>query len=298
MKLPRKNWALKFSTLIVVTACFVVMTSALVVTQNFRDIVTMWGDEVQMTVYLSPEISLQGKDFIENKLRDSQKIADVQFVNQEQALHELRGQLASYAPDVARDDELLHLIPSSLRVRLKSDVKAEEQTLVFEGLAKELRSFEGVDEVSYGQDWIEKYAAVVTAIQMTIHFIGLIVVAASLFVISNSIRASIHSRKEEVVVMEMVGATPFRIRKPFILEGASLGMLSSVWAVILTYGLFMGLMNIIEEKLSFFQLAQHLQFLQANHILLFIIGGTMLGALASYLCVRRLNDGFASLQGN
>jgi cell division transport system permease protein len=298
MKLPRKNWALKFSTLIVVTACFVVMTSALVVTQNFRDIVTMWGDEVQMTVYLSPEISLQGKDFIENKLRDSQKIADVQFVNQEQALHELRGQLASYAPDVARDDELLHLIPSSLRVRLKSDVKAEEQTLVFEGLAKELRSFEGVDEVSYGQDWIEKYAAVVSAIQMTIHFIGLIVVAASLFVISNSIRASIHSRKEEVVVMEMVGATPFRIRKPFILEGASLGMLSSVWAVILTYGLFMGLMNIIEEKLSFFQLAQHLQFLQANHILLFIIGGTMLGALASYLCVRRLNDGFASLQGN
>lgn len=298
MRSPRKNWALKISTVIVVTACFVVMASALVFSQNFKDIITMWGDEVQMTVYLAPDISSHGKDFIERKLLSSNKVAEVQFINQEQALGDFRGQLASYAPDIARDDELLRLIPASLRVRLNSEVKAEEQTQVFKELAAEVRILEGVDEVSYGQDWIEKYAAVVSAIEMTINFIGLIIVSAALFVISNAIRASIHSRKEEIIVMEMVGATPYRIRKPFIIEGAGLGLISSVGAIVLSYSLFYGIMNIVEEKLSFFQLAKHLHFLEIHSIILFILIGTLLGALASYLCIRRLNDGYASLQGN
>ena len=297
MRSAPKNWALKISTLVVVTACFVVMVTALVLAQNFKDIITLWGDEVQMTVYLAPDISSAGKNFVERKLLESKKVAEVKFVDQKQALGDFQSQLASYAPDLARDEELLKLIPASLRVRLNSDVLPEEQTQAFKELAAEVRALEGVDDISYGQDWIEKYAAVVTTIEIVLNFVGLIIIAAALFVISNTIRASVQSRKEEIIVMEMVGATPFRIRRPFIFEGAGLGLLSSLLALGLSYSLFMSLTGVIEEKLSFFQLARHLHFMSPNIIGLFICGGTLLGALASYLCIRQLNDGFASIQG-
>jgi cell division transport system permease protein len=112
-------------------------------------------------------------------------------------------------------------------------------------------------------------------------------------VISNAIRASIASRKEEIVVMEMIGATPSMIRKPFLAEGAILGFVSSLIAVIVCFGIYLGVKNVLIEKLSFLQLSQHVQFLNISVWVVFVVVGTGLGALASYLCVRRINDGFA-----
>lgn len=297
MKPPRKNWALRFSTLVVVTACFVVLGGALVLAQNFRNILTLWGEDVQMTVYLAQDISEQGREFIENKIKSAEGVEKVSFVNQEKALGEFRSQMASYAPDISQDEDLLKLIPASLQVKVASATSAEEQMRTLQNLAAQVRPLEGVEEVSYGQDWIAKYTALITTIETTLRFLGLIILGAALFVISNAIRASIASRKEEIVVFEMIGATPAMIRKPFLTEGAILGFTSSLIATAICLAIYLGVKNLLLEKLSFLQLSQHIQFLSPFAWIAFIIVGTGLGALASYLCVRRINDGFAGSQG-
>ncbi|KYG66561.1 hypothetical protein AZI86_05820 [Bdellovibrio bacteriovorus] len=295
MKNPRKNWALRFSTLVVVTACFVVISGALVLTQNFRNILTLWGEDVQMTVYLAQDLSDQGREFIENKIKSSADIEKISFVNQEKALGDFRTQMASYAPDISQDEELLKLIPGSFQVKL-ADSSAENQMTLLQNLASQIRPLEGVEEVSYGQDWIAKYAALISTVEITLRFLGIVILGAALFVISNAIRASIASRKEEIVVLEMIGATPSMIRKPFLVEGAILGLTSSVLAVGLCFAIYLGIKNVLIEKLSFLQLSQHIQFLTPIAWIAFVIVGTSLGALASYLCVRRINDGFAGSQ--
>lgn len=297
MRAPSKNWALKISTLVVVTACFVVMGAALLISQNFKHLLTLWGEDVQMTIYLSQDLSDKGRLEIEEKIKATGKVADIKLINQEQALGDFRVQLASYAPDVAQDDELLKLIPSSLQVRLAGDISVENQMPILKELAVQIKDLEGVDEVSYGQDWVEKYASLVTALQMMMRILGLVIVGAALFVISNVIRASIHSRKEEIVVLEMIGATPFMIRKPFMIEGATLGFVSSLAALFFCYVIFIATKSVFINKLSFLQMGQHLQFLSVGAVVFFAIGGLCLGAFASYLCVRRLNDGFAGSQG-
>lgn len=299
MRMPRKNWALRFSTLVVVTACFVVLASALVLTQNFRNVLTLWGEDVQMTVYLAQDLSEQGREFIENKIKTYPQVEKISFVTQEKALGDFRTQMASYAPDINQDEELLKLIPASLQVKVSSEASADEQMQTLQNLAAEIKPLEGVEEVSYGQDWIAKYAALITTIEMTLRLLGVIILGAALFVISNAIRASIASRKEEIVVMEMIGATPSMIRKPFLTEGAVLGFFSSAIAVAVCFGIYLGIKNILVEKLSFLQLSQHIEFLSLSVWILFVVGGSGLGALASYLCVRRINDGFAgSSQGS
>ncbi|MFV8256808.1 cell division protein FtsX [Bdellovibrio bacteriovorus] len=297
MRPHQKNWALKVSTLVVVTACFVVMGAALLVSQNFRNILTLWGEDVQMTVYLSQDLSEKGRQDIESKIKENENVAGVKFVTQEQALGDFRSQMASYAPDISQDEELLRLIPASLLVQLKSDVAAAEQTTVLQSMAGKLRQLEGVDEVSYGQDWVEKYAALVNAIELTLRALCLVILAASLFVMSNAIRASVQARKDEIVVLEMIGATPSMIRKPFLVEGAVLGVVSSVLSLGLCFGVYIGIKNLLTTKLSFLQLGEHIQFLGPVLLVVFVVAGTGLGALGSYLCVRRMNDGFAGSQG-
>ncbi|WP_374076232.1 cell division protein FtsX [Bdellovibrio bacteriovorus] len=294
---PQKNWALKISTLIVVTACFVVMGSTVLLSQNFKNLLTLWGEDVQMTVYLSQDLSDKGRQEIEEKLKATGKVGEIKLITQEKALGDFRTQLASYAPDISQDEELLKLIPSSLQVRLAEDVTTAVQMQVLGSLAAEVKGLQGVDEVSYGQDWVEKYAALVTAIETTMRLLGLVILLAALFVISNAIRASIQNRKEEIVVLEMIGATPSMIRKPFMMEGAVLGFGSSTLAILLCFALYWGIKNLLVTKLSFLQLGEHLRFISPVLLVVFVIGGTCLGALASYLCVRRLNDGYAGSQG-
>lgn len=296
MRTQTKNWALKVSTMIVVTACFVVMGAALLVSQNFKNILTLWGEDVQLTVYLDPDISQSGREFIEGKLKGSGKVGEIQLITQEKALSDFRSQLASYAPDITKDDELMRLIPASLQVRLSPEISPADQSRTLRELAGEVRGIEGVSEVSYGQDWIEKYAALVMAMETTLRLLGFVILAAALFVISNAIRASIQNRRDEIVVLEMIGATSAMIRKPFMVEGAVLGCTSSFVAMVFCFGIFAGLKNLVVAKMSFFQLGEHLSFLSPWLVVVFVIGGAFLGALASYLCVRRLNDGYAGIQ--
>ncbi|MGZ3773543.1 MAG: cell division protein FtsX [Pseudobdellovibrionaceae bacterium] len=289
----RKDWALKVSTLVVVTACFAVMGFSLLVSQNFKNILILWGEDVQMTVYLSQNISEKGYQFIEGKIKDSGKVKEIQLITQEKALADFRSQLASYAPDISNEQELLKLIPASLQVRLAENVLVQDQMQVLQSLAAEIRKLEGVDDVSYGQEWVSKYSALVSTLEAILGLIGLVILAASLFVISNAIRASIYNHKEEILVLEMVGATSGMIRKPFMIQGAVLGLSSSVIALVFCFLMFVGIKDLLVTKLSFLQLGEHLQFTPPSIVILFIAGGALLGAVASYICVRSLNTGFA-----
>ncbi|MEK2689286.1 cell division protein FtsX [Bdellovibrio sp. GT3] len=294
MRPPQKNLALKLSTLIVVTACFVVMGAAALLSQNFKNILTHWGEDVQLTVYLSSDISEAGRQELEAYFKSQKDIGDFALVTQEKALTDFRAQLASYAPDISQDEELLKMIPSSYQVKLKSDVSTEEQSRTLQAISADLKNRSGVDDVSFGQDWVEKYGAFVSAINLSLNLVGFVVLIASIFVMSNAIRASVQVHRDEIVVLEMIGATSSMIRKPFLKEGALLGFVSSSMAILICLGMYSIGKTVVNGRLSFLRLGEQLSFISPAMIAAMIIGGTLLGAFGSYLCVRRINDGYAA----
>lgn len=296
MKRMRRNWALWISSLVVSTACFAVMAGALLFSQNLRNVLTLWGEDIQMTVYLSSDLTPQQQTEIEKTLREAAHVRQVQLVTQEKALEDFRGELASYAPDLVKDDELLKLIPSSYQVSLESGLPAEQQVALLHSLAEQAKRISGVDEVSYGQDWVEKYSRFVTVIQWMVQLLAIIILSASVFVMSNVIRALVQSRREEIEVLELVGATSAMIRRPFLIQGAQMGLVASVTALALCFVLFRGVRSLFFHQLSFLQLGSSLQFLGPISMALFILAGAALGALGSYLCVRKINDGWAASQ--
>ncbi len=296
MRNAPKNTALFFSTMMISTACFAVMCASLLFSQNLKDVLTLWGQDIQMTVYLSSENSDSENQKIAEHLKNFRNVQSVELITQEKALSDFRGQLASYAPDLAKSDDLLKLIPASYQVALSSGISAEEQLASLKEIAASIKTFEGVDEVSYGQDWVEKYSVFVSSIQWIVIIMAIIIIFASIFVMSNSLRAFVYSKREEIEVMELVGATTNMIRKPFLIQGAQMGLISASLALVICFIGFQYVHGFFVNQLSFLHLGSQIKFFNFSALLMFVFSGMIIGAISSYLCVRKINDGWSASQ--
>jgi len=290
----KRNWPLQFSTLIVVTACYLVVCGSFLVSKNLQKILTVWGEELQMTVYLSENSEVSAIESLQKKIEADANVGKVSFISKDQALNDFRVQMASYAPDIVNEKELLSLIPASFQVSLKESLRAVDHVRILEALAGTLKAEKEVAEVSFGQEWVKKYGQFLYYFEKACQALGIIIFCAALFVLSNVIRASIQSRRQEIEVLELIGATPGMIRRPFMIEGALIGFVSSVLAVGACYFAYINALRFFENELRFLQLSQHLQFLGVGLVIGFCLVGALLGALGSYLCVRQINDGWAA----
>lgn len=290
----KRNWTLQFSTLLVVTACYLVVCSSLLLSQNFKKILTVWGEELQMTVYLSENTETQDVEALQKKIAANPNVGKIKYVSKETALEDFRVQMASYAPDVLNEKDLLTLIPASFQISLSESLKAVDHLKVLDVLAATLKTDKSVAEVSYGQEWVQKYGQFIYYFEKGCQALGIIIFCAALFVLSNVIRASVQSRRQEIEVLELIGATPAMIRRPFMMEGALIGFVSSSMAITISYFAYRNIVGIFQNELQFLQLGQHLSFLGVGLMVFFCLAGTLLGALGSYLCVRQINDGWAA----
>lgn len=290
----RRHWALQFSTVVVVTACYLVVSVSFLMSQNLRKILTVWGQDLQMTVYLSDEATVSAVKDLHSQLEHQPRVGHVHFIDKEAALNEFHTQMASYAPDVFQEKDLLSLIPASFEISLSENLDPRDHLSTLENLASDLKQNKAVAEVSYGQEWVQKYSRFLTYFERLCQALGIIILCAATFVLSNVIRASVQSRRTEIEVLELIGATPAMVRRPFILEGAFIGALASLAAMGLSFALYSGLVHVFANELQFLQLAQHFQFFAPHLVAAALLSGTLLGGLGSYICVRQINDGWAA----
>ena len=104
MKSSNTQWMLKLSTFFVVSACFTVLCAAMLTAQNLQNVLSLWGEDVQLTVYLSEDIKRPQIEKLEAFLKQKSQIAEVKYVDQNQAFQNFKSQLSSYAPDLEKDD--------------------------------------------------------------------------------------------------------------------------------------------------------------------------------------------------
>jgi cell division transport system permease protein len=142
-----------------------------------------------------------------------------------------------------------------------------------------------VDQVRYGKEVSERILAIARAIQIVFLIAVFVLLAASTILIANTIRLSVHSRRREIEVMKLVGASNWYVRGPFMLEGLLTGLVGSLAAVLL---LFVSREIAIPQILGHIQDDADVQALAfAWTALILIAGGLAIGAVGSGLTVRR-----------
>lgn len=289
----KRNWFLKFSTLIILTACFCVFDGALLGSMNLKKILTQWGEEAQLTVYLRSTVEVAEKEEIESRIKQHEIVESVTFISPEMALSDFQKNMKSYAPEGLQEEDLLALVPSSLQVKIKSDVAVADRLGELSQMAEVIKVYPGVDEVSYGQDWLEKFAGIFTFVERTLQALILIISLASVFIVTNIIRASIYSKKDDIIVLEMVGATPAMIRKPFTIEGAILSGAASILSLVFCFLAYQFLIKGVGQDLSYLKLDETFSFFSILGVLAIFVFQIFFGTMVSYFCVRSINSGFA-----
>ena len=256
----------------------------LVIFVNFTGLFQRWGRRVAVDVYIAQGVKEEGIKQLGVTLEAMPEVSKIFFVSEDEAYRQFQEMLG---PQAELLDELgENPLPASFR--LTPQEKAHTPPKLKE-LAGRIKLLPGVEEVRYGAQWVARFHGLIQVLRMMGLVIGGILLLASVLIISNTIRLSVYSRKEEIEIMRLVGATETFIRVPFFLEGLFQGFVAGVLAVSLLwvgYKLLLVNIHIPVGGLGFGQIL----FLPTWAAAALVGGGTLLGVLGSSVALGRFMD--------
>jgi cell division transport system permease protein len=239
------------------------------------------GGEVRVTVYLDPRAAPEVRAAAASRLR-SQGMA-VEEVSPRAAMERLVRELGPAAESLRGLSE--DPLPPSLEVRVPERMRSPES---LRALATELRATPGVTGVDYGEQAVERLSSIARAVRWAGWVAFVVLVGATLIIVSATLQLAIYARREEVEIQKLVGATDRFVQAPFLLEGALQGLAGAALAIA-------GLL-LFRQTLSP-QLASTLSFLRLPGAvsggqpwmepLELALAGAALGLSGSYLAVHR-----------
>ncbi len=236
-------------------------------------------DSIQ--IYLEDDIKIGQIDSIENALKRNKKINAYEFESDQEALDNMKEDWGeeSYLLDGLEMDNPL---PNSFIVKLNDIEYADE-------VVAEMENFDGVEGVPYYKDIIDKLMGIANYIRIGGIIIIAILIFVSVFIISNTIKLTVASRKREINIMKYVGATNGYIRGPFIIEGVLFGLIAAIISVtIINFG-YEYLFSITNDML-YVALSVHLvppAAVFADIAIIFTAIGVGIGALGSIFSLRK-----------
>ena len=234
---------------------------------------------------------------VKQKILSLQDAASIEYIDKSLAKSSFKDQMATYAPTLFNDEQFANPFPASFIVTVKSGLKEQSGTSGLTRISKEIQAIPDIEDVSYGQTWVQNFSKLASALSRSGWTLIGVLLAASLLIISNSLRMSISSRKDEIQILELVGATANMIRAPFIFEAAVMGFLAMTLALVGNYSLYHWSHLFLKENLSFTRISEQLVFLRPQILLLMLILGPAIGALSAFLTIRKINSGWAAAEG-
>jgi len=212
---------------------------------NVSGIVNSWQRGIRIMAYLepnSPEIKLLD---IKRKIQDIKGVQDVQFISKKEALERLKDQMKHQSSLL--DDLKENPLPDAFEVRLKESFQNKDQV---EMLADQVKSLSLVDDVEYGQVWLGRFTNILNLLKVTGYAMSVLFFLATVLIVANTIRLVLYSRREEVEIMRLVGATDRFIRAPFYMEGLIQGALGGMIGLAALFVLFMAISSNVEQGLT------------------------------------------------
>src|ERR1700676_4636005 len=214
------------STVTIALALFV-LGGFLLLTSNLQRLGAAWSSAAEMSVYLKDGVSPAERGAIENVLVSAGIATGREYVSKDSALKRFKqafGDLA-LAVDTAGDNPL----PASYEVRLRP---ASGDRANVESLAARLRPMAGVADVRYDRQWLDRLAAAIAVIRGVGLVLGSVLTIAAALTVGNVVRLALHARRDELEIMQLVGAPQVYIRGPFVMEGILQGGTGAALALV------------------------------------------------------------------
>ena len=179
--------------------------------------------QVEVTIFLETTVTAPQKEALQAKLESDSEIKSIVYESKQEAYERFK-ELFAESPDLVENTKPESL-PESFRIKLKNPSEAN-------AVDGKYKKDPGVDQVSTQQELVGRLFDAIDAVKNLALVVSLVSGAAAVLLIGNTIQVAAYSRRREVSIMKLVGASNWYVRLPFILEAAVAGLIGAILASI------------------------------------------------------------------
>ncbi len=270
-------------TISIIVISMLIFSTFTLIAFNLTNFLKIWEDKIEIIAYLKQGTPSNEVEPLLSKTRLLEGVEVVRYVSPDDAMDFM-------ARKLGRQKNLLEgiqpaILPPSFEIQLKKDFR--NYTKIKEVVAH-LREIPQLEEIQYGQEWVEAFSVLVHVLRLTQWILGGLLLIGVVFITSNTLQLTISSRREEIEVMHWVGARPGFIRVPVYLEGLLQGLLGGGLAILFLFLLHQGLFLYIPPSMQAWMAKLPVLFLPPETIVWILLGGTVLGFFGSFVASMRV----------
>lgn len=273
-----------FTSLLAITAMMLILGLFFVVSVNinlFTEVVKQDFDYVEY--YLKDDVTKAEANRIIDKIENYSGVKSTEYRTKEEALKIMKQRWGKngYLLDTLDKNPL----PNSILISVKDNKTAE-------GITEKAAEIKGVEDVRYYKETVEKLTRATEFIQLSAMIIMIFLIIVSVIVVANTIKLTVFNRSKEISIMKYVGATNWFVRGPFIVEGAMIGIFSSLIAAGLTWFIYDKVESTIGEEVIVILSSPLVPagYMVWNLLIIFMAIGVSVGVCGSIISMRKFLD--------
>ena len=276
-----RNLSLSVASISCITITLLVVAFSVILSYNVEHFSESIRKDFTVVIFLKSDISKEDIEKIKTKIEATNNVEKLTFVSKNEAISKY-GTDDTLGAYINTLDEKSNPFLDSYMLQVK-DIENIKNTV------DKIKKIEGVNNVNYGEEMVDELLPVFNVINKASIMIVIALILVTAFLIGNTIKLAIFSRKREIEIMRLVGASNIAIKIPFVIEGLFIGILGSVIPIILSVYGYISLYNHFGGKLfgsSIAKLVSPTPFIYYTALILLLIG-ILVGMFGSYRAVRK-----------
>ncbi len=277
----RSNRFLNVITIMTISLSILVVSVFMLFFENASRVLESWNQGGRAMVYLESRFSPEMLPAIQTQLKTLGGIEGITFISKSQALERLQKEMGSKTEFFTTLKQ--NPLPNAIEISMVSLTSYDQ----VQDLAARIEALDLVDSVEYGQGWLGRFLKLFNLFKMTGYAMCSLFLLIALFITSNTVRLAFYSRRTEVEIMRLVGATEGFIKTPFYVEGLLQGFLGGALGVIILLAGYLTLSSGIAQNLGSYVYVD-IRFLSWQAMVVILFSSTFLGWFGCYLSLKQI----------
>lgn len=276
-----RNFSLSLASIVCISITLIIVAVALLASFNVKNFTKEIKEDVTIVVFVDREVTEEGVSQIRTQLEAIENIASIDYTSKVQLKQEMQDSSNILGATIEGWNEEENPLKDTFKLKVK-DIEEIATT------AKTIEQMEGINSVNYGETMINQFLSAFRVIEKGTILAVLLLIIVTVFLIINTIKLTIFSRKREISIMRLIGASNITIKMPFVIEGMILGMIGSIIPILIViYGYYAAYKHFGGQLFSpLIQLIRPEPFIYMISLFVLIIGVTV-GMIGSYQAVRK-----------
>lgn len=225
-----RNFSLSLASITCITITLIIVGLSIIASLNLKNFTKEIEEDVTMVVFLEADTTEEQISTLTVEINNLPNVEEVKFKSKATSKNEMMQESEFFKETMSTWDEKDNPLKDSFQLKVKEIEKIKDT-------AEQIKNMEKVSVVNYGEEMVNNLISAFSMIQKVAIIMVVALIVVTVFLIINTIKLTIFSRKREISIMRLVGASNISIKIPFLIEGLILGFIGSIIPIItIIYG--------------------------------------------------------------